>query len=1082
MTLGQERQAGEQTDDRSRTTLSGSPPRPFVLRHSSFVHHLASSVIQPSSLIVLLLAAFALRLFQLASQPIWWDEGFSADLARDSLVDLTARTAADIHPPLYYYLLHFWVGPACESEFSLRFLSVIIGVVLVALLQRAACKWFGRATALAATFVAALSPLYLAYSQEARMYLLEALLVLATALVAARLLAGSSHRRQWLVYVVLASLSLYADYFSALSLIALNILAAGIFLLRSLRRAPETGRLFWKWSVAQIAVTLLYLPWLGIAAGQIGGYGVLKSTAPPPLEIVRQTLLAFNFGPAFNPASRWPLFVLALVAALGLAAAIFVEARNRRVSPHPDPLPRGEGASYEAHVPGSQLDAIQSAHEGTVQHRGDPESHGLREGVSKSTSNEMIQSPTRANNPFSAFEEAAQPSIIANNPLSPWERARVRATPPDNTQHPMPANNTGLYLILGMLILPALIFLAVMYFRPFFHIRYLMIATPFYYLLLGASLAGLWRAFPPAGLAAIAGLILVFGLGARGYFFDPAYAKDDTRAVGRILASELGPGDLALWQTQQPFWYYYRGPARAAFLPADLSQVGPRLTNLAKDRRRVAWAEWKQGDNDPWNVVPYLLSRAGQKVSDHVVRGYRIRFYDLARAPEFHLDVFDPPAGPNRFGDAVEIAGVQPPTTRSLPADGAIAVGLRLRIVNSAPPGTAYKAFLHLLDDRGALLGQVDSYLYSADRKPSWAVAPGEATYAFLVLNPPPATSPGEYRLEIGVYEAPADSSAPSTPETMTQIGLVGGSRAVYDLGSVALQPPQRPWTAEQVTIARPLELTAPGVRLLGLDRPSTNDPPIRVRPGDRISVSLYWQGVEASPDQSLHASLWLQAQNGPAHLAEQSSPIGPASFPVARWRPGEVVLERRQLSIGPEVPTGTYRLVLGVGDQQVDLGSVDVAGRPLRFDPPTAEGVTVVPAERNARWKTTSDAIALWGYRIVGPTVADPAKLEIELTWRALAPIGESYTAFVHLVGPDGQIWSQSDRLPLGGEAPTSGWNPGEYLSDRYTLQRKAGAPAGDYHLVAGWYLARTGERLQLPAGDAFEITRLPLPSTPSH
>ncbi len=93
-------------------------------------------------LLVITLAAFALRLFHLAQQSLWYDEAFSVFLAQMDLGAITARTAADIQPPLYYYLLHFWTVLAGSSEFSVRFLSLWFGVLTVPLVYVAARRLF----------------------------------------------------------------------------------------------------------------------------------------------------------------------------------------------------------------------------------------------------------------------------------------------------------------------------------------------------------------------------------------------------------------------------------------------------------------------------------------------------------------------------------------------------------------------------------------------------------------------------------------------------------------------------------------------------------------------------------------------------------------------------------------------------------------------------------------------------------------------------------------------------------------------------------------------------------------------------
>ena len=61
-------------------------------------------------LTAVLLAAFALRIFRLDWQSLWWDEGISLHLAASSLAEIVRDRAANIHPPLYYFVLKAWVA------------------------------------------------------------------------------------------------------------------------------------------------------------------------------------------------------------------------------------------------------------------------------------------------------------------------------------------------------------------------------------------------------------------------------------------------------------------------------------------------------------------------------------------------------------------------------------------------------------------------------------------------------------------------------------------------------------------------------------------------------------------------------------------------------------------------------------------------------------------------------------------------------------------------------------------------------------------------------------------------------------
>ena len=100
--------------------------------------------------IVLLLAAYALRLASLGDQAVWWDEAWSAWVAQQDFATTTFLTARDVHPPLYQWTLHAWVRLAGISEFSLRYLSVLYSLLTAALIYVIARRLAGRRAALLA--------------------------------------------------------------------------------------------------------------------------------------------------------------------------------------------------------------------------------------------------------------------------------------------------------------------------------------------------------------------------------------------------------------------------------------------------------------------------------------------------------------------------------------------------------------------------------------------------------------------------------------------------------------------------------------------------------------------------------------------------------------------------------------------------------------------------------------------------------------------------------------------------------------------------------------------------------------------
>ena len=127
------------------------------------------------ALLAILLLAFALRVYRLDSQSLWYDEAVTAQVASQGIGELTRWTADDIQPPLYYYVAAGWLRLAGRGEWALRFPSAFFGTLTVPLMWAVALRLFGRGrsgrvAALAAALLTALSPLYVYYAQEARMY------------------------------------------------------------------------------------------------------------------------------------------------------------------------------------------------------------------------------------------------------------------------------------------------------------------------------------------------------------------------------------------------------------------------------------------------------------------------------------------------------------------------------------------------------------------------------------------------------------------------------------------------------------------------------------------------------------------------------------------------------------------------------------------------------------------------------------------------------------------------------------------------------------------------------------------------
>ncbi len=251
------------------------------------------------AIVAVLLLATATRFFRLGAQSLWSDEGNSVALAHRSFAEIAVRTAHDIHPPLYYWLLKFWVAGWGDTEFAVRALSAALGVLLVAVIFRLGTRWFGWQAGIAAALLAAVNPFQVYYAQEARMYMLLTLLGALTALFAVEYWRKGETRRL-VGYALAAAAGLYTHYAFPVMLATVNL--AAIFFLWNRKRR------LWKWLAAQLIPLVLFSPWLPIAIRQLTTWPqslLTPTSAGEKLLTIGQYLALGASGSATNDWWMW---------------------------------------------------------------------------------------------------------------------------------------------------------------------------------------------------------------------------------------------------------------------------------------------------------------------------------------------------------------------------------------------------------------------------------------------------------------------------------------------------------------------------------------------------------------------------------------------------------------------------------------------------------------------------------------------------------------------------------------------------------------------------------------------------------
>ncbi len=293
-------------------------------------------------LVGIVLAALALRLVNLAGRPLWYDEAFAVLYADRSLSEIMYGTltqvqgaAADVHPLLYYFTLHFWMRLAGDSPLAARLPSVLLGVGAVVAAWGLARELFdagrhaghGARVELLAAALTAGSPFLIAYSQEARMYALLGFWSTAALWAWARA-ARSGHWRAWAAFVVCGALALYSHNLGFLTFMALGIYVIIRAALSQSTERRTAWRLTIKTALAGLAMVILFSPWLMVTLTQLGKIQQSYWVTRPDLKTLVQTLIVFSFD-FENAVFPRGLIAPALFGAVLLLAVVVVQLARR---------------------------------------------------------------------------------------------------------------------------------------------------------------------------------------------------------------------------------------------------------------------------------------------------------------------------------------------------------------------------------------------------------------------------------------------------------------------------------------------------------------------------------------------------------------------------------------------------------------------------------------------------------------------------------------------------------------------------------------------------------------------------------
>lgn len=241
---------------------------------------------------------------------------------------------------------------------------------------------------------------------------------------------------------------------------------------------------------------------------------------------------------------------------------------------------------------------------------------------------------------------------------------------------------------------------------------------------------------------------------------------------------------------------------------------------------------------------------------------------------------------------------------------------------------------------------------------------------------------------------------------------------------------------------------------------------PASVEAGRTGQLYLSWKMLGYT---GLEEKMFLQLLNSRGQPVGQAE-IDPISRKMYRWRDDQLVLEQHPLRLDASLPAGLYFVRLGFFNPRTGqrLPAYNPARQPLGDE--LLVGPLYVQAHGIDPLRPQQEVRAMLGqkFELLGYSIypgQDSQAVEIELYWQLHAPAELDYTVFIQLLDPQNRIIAQVDTQPLAGLYPTSRWQAGDIISDRFFLAVAAPDLAADNRLVTGMYDLATGTRL--PAYD---------------
>ena len=208
---------------------------------------------------------------------LWFDESYSVGIAKENFGDIWRIGSNDVHPVLYYWILHIAYLIFGSNIYVYRILSMLPIAILGILGFTHIKKDFGEKVGLLFSFFVFFLPISVIYSSEIRMYTWAMLFVSIMEIYAYRICQADEKNRNknWITFGIFSLGASYLHYYGLATAGITNLILFIYLLTTAIKKHKQTkeNRIYTpdlkRFTISAVIQILLYIPWLYAMFGQV---------------------------------------------------------------------------------------------------------------------------------------------------------------------------------------------------------------------------------------------------------------------------------------------------------------------------------------------------------------------------------------------------------------------------------------------------------------------------------------------------------------------------------------------------------------------------------------------------------------------------------------------------------------------------------------------------------------------------------------------------------------------------------------------------------------------------------------------